>query len=428
MPKKIDGISALAFKALVNGKVQGRHAVGDVPGLYLRIEGNSVAWVLRSKIGKTGRRVEKGLGSYCPQTMTLANAREKARMVRAEIRAGVDPVLKDREQAEAEREAAREAVAKAVTFGDCANIVIATKTKNLTNEKHKAQWRSTLETYCKPLWARPVSAIGKKDIAAVLQPIWHTKAETADRLRGRIEAVMHYAKGMDYREGDNPAEWLGMLEPILGDHSQEAKPQPSLAHRQIGAFMADLRAHNSMSAKALEFLILTATRSNETIEAKWTEIDLEAKLWTIPKARMKAKKEHEIPLSDAAVSLLKSLPRIVGNPYVFPGAKPEKPLSNMAMAQLVRGMNEKAVRYGDWKTGEPIVPHGFRSTFRDWAGDETKHEREVIEHALAHQLKDKAEAAYNRRTALPKRVLLMADWAAYCAKETTNVVAMKAAS
>ena len=430
---------------IAKARVPGRYAVGHVPGLYLRIEGNSIAWVLRTKIGKEGRRVEIGLGPYVekrdaepmvgevePYEKTLAEAYEWARRRRSTIRAGNDPVDAKREAAAARAAEVKASAIKAVTFGECAEETIKNKTAGLKNEKHKGQWRSTLETYCQSLWNRPVAEIDKQDIVNVLKPIWLTKHETADRLRGRIEAVMDYAKGRDFRSGDNPAEYRGTLQPLLPEYKPEVKPQPSLPFPQMGEFMAELRKRDSVSARALEFLILTATRTNEVVGAKWSEIDLDAAEWRIPAERMKAKKPHDVPLSAAAVALLKALPRIVGNDHVFPGAKGS--LSNMALIQLVRGMNGDPARYVDPSVkdtdGKPkaIVPHGFRSTFRDWAGEDTTHDREVIEHALAHRLKDKAEASYRRGTAMAKRAKLMQEWADYCAVNARKVAKLERAA
>lgn len=432
---------------IAKSKKPGRYAVGHVPGLYLRVEGNSVAWVLRTKIGKDGRRVEIGLGPYLesregeamigevePYEKTLAEAYEWARRRRSGIRAGVDPVEAKREAAAARAAEAKALKNAAVTFGQCAEVTIANKTAKAKNDKHKAQWRSTLETYCKPLWERPVGEITKFDIKDVLEPIWLTKHETADRLRGRIEAVMDYAKANNFRTGDNPAEYRGALEPLLPVFAAEVKPRPSLPFPQMGEFMAELRKRDSVSARALEFLILTATRSGEVIGAKWSEIDFEAAQWHIPAARMKGKKAHDVPLSAAAVALLKALPRIVGNDHIFTGGTKAGCLSNMALNQLVRGMNGDPARYVDpavkdeHGNPEAIVPHGFRSTFRDWAGEDTSHDREVIEHALAHRLKDKAEASYRRGTAMAKRAKLMQEWADYCAINTPKVAKMERAA
>jgi integrase len=423
-------VSALSIKELeTKFKTQGRHAVGGATGLYLLVAGEGRSWILRVKVGDL--RTDIGLGSYAD--VSLQTARKKANALREqykETRAIVSPRAADRAKTEAERITAE----KIKTFGECAEVTIANKTADLKNEKHKAQWRSTLETYCKSLWNRPVAEIDKKDIVEVLSPIWIIKHETADRLRGRIEAVMDYAKANDFRAGDNPAEYRGMLEPLLPVYKQQVKPQPSLPASQVGAFMAELRKRDSVSAKAVDFLILTATRTSEVIGAKWSEfhdLDGPSPEWKIPAARMKGKKAHEVPLSDAAVALLKSLPRIVGNDHVFVGSTKTGSLSNMALIQLVRGMNGEPPRYVDPSVkdegGKPkaIVPHGFRSTFRDWAGEDTTHDREVIEHALAHRLKDKAEASYRRRTSMAKRAKLMQEWADYCGQHGDNVVSIK---
>ena len=424
MPKAVKQLTIKEVEAKF--KTQGRHAVGGATGLYLLVAGEGRSWILRVKVGDL--RTDIGLGSY--SDVSLAEAREKADALRKqykESRSIVSPRAADRAKDEADRLAAE----KNKTFGECAEVTIANKTAGLKNEKHKAQWRSTLETYCKPLWNRPVAEIDKQDIVKILSPIWLTKHETADRLRGRIEAVMDYAKGHDFRSGDNPAEYRGMLEPLLPLYQPEVKPQPSLPSSQMGAFMGELRKRDSVSARAVEFLILTATRTSEVLGATWDEIDLDAAEWKIPASRMKAKKPHDVPLSDAAVALLKSLPRIVGNKHVFAGSTKAGSLSNMALIQLVRGMNGEQPRYVDPSVkdedGKPkaIVPHGFRSTFRDWAGEDTTHDREVIEHALAHRLKDKAEASYRRRTAMAKRATLMQEWADYCGRDGNNVVPMK---
>lgn len=454
MPVAIDELKSAEVGNLAKSKRPGRYAVGVVPGLYLRIEGKSVAWVLRTKIGKDGRRVEIGLGRYIekreseeqsplwafrnarpePTEKTLAEARKWADEKRSVIRSGNDPVAEKREAAAARAAEVTASAVKAITFGDCADATIKNKTAGLKNEKHKAQWRSTLETYCQSLWDRPVCDIDKQDIVRVLEPLWLTKHETADRLRGRIEAVMDYAKGRDYRSGDNPAEYKGMLQPLLPEYTPIPTPQPSLPFHRAGEFMADLRQHKSISARALEFAILTATRSGEVLGAQWAEIDLEAALWIIPKERMKAKKAHEVPLSDVTVVLLKSLSRIVGNPFVFAGGTKPGNLSNMALNQLVRGINGDPAKYADPSVLDsnnnprPIVPHGFRSTFRDWAGEETTHDREVIEHALAHRLKDKAEASYRRGTAMAKRAKLMQEWADYCAMNSAKVAKLETAA
>ena len=406
MPKKAKELSALAVAKL---KTEGRHAVGGADGLHLRIAGGSRAWVLRVAVGTrlndNGKPVvhrrDVGLGSY-PE-VSLAEAREKAREMRKQVRDGIDPI----EQKKQDREALRIQQSKAKTFRECAEVVIANKSRELKNAKHVAQWQSTLETYAYPtIGERIVGTITKADVVAVLEPIWQTKNETANRLRGRIETILDYAKAMEYREGDNPAAWKGALEPILGKVNREVKAQPSLPYREIGAFMAELRKREGVSPRALEFAILTATRSGEVFGATWDEIDLKAKLWTIPKERMKADKEHRVPLSDEAVKLLEALPRIVGNPYVFPAPRGGK-LSDMALTTLLRRMDETECEAGrtgfkDPKRNKVATTHGFRSTFRDWAADETHCPRQVCEHALVHKLLDSVEVVYLRTDFLAK--------------------------
>lgn len=419
MPKISKELSAIEVSRLSS---DGRYAVGGAKGLYLRIVGESRAWVLRVVVN--GKRCDIGLGAY--PGVSLAIARKLANEHHGMIADNKNPLA----ERQAEREAARADALRRISFKDCAASAIALKTEKLKNPKHVAQWTSTLETYAYPkLGGKPVGSITKHDVVEVLKPIWTTKHETASRLRGRIEAVLDYAKSMGYREGDNPAELKGNLEALLPQVKRKPKHQPSLPHTQIGAFMAELRKREATAARALEFAVLTATRSGEVLGATWDEIDLEAKVWTIPEGRMKAGQEHEVPLSDAAVTLLKALPRVKDVNYVFPAAQGGK-LSDMALSMLVRRMNGDNPTFVD-RYGKPVVPHGFRSTFRDWAGETTAYPREVIEHALAHRLPDKAERAYQRGSLLPKRARLMDDWAKRCAASdnaTGNVVAIKGAA
>jgi integrase len=435
MPKKAKELSALAVAKL---KSEGRHAVGGADGLHLRVAGGSRAWVLRVAVGtrtngdgkSAVHRRDMGLGGY-PE-VSLAEAREKARELRKQVRDGIDPIERKRQ----DRDALRARQSKAKTFRECAEVVIANKSREFKNAKHIAQWQSTLAIYAYPLIGdRIAGSITKADIVAVLEPIWQTKNETANRLRGRIETILDYAKAMEYREGDNPAAWKGILEPILGKVKHVVKSQPSLPYTEIGAFMAELRRREGVSPRALEFVILTATRSGEVFGAAWDEIDLRTRTWTIPKERMKAGKEHRIPLSDEAVDLLQALPRFVGNDYVFSAPRGGK-LSDMALTTLIRRLHEaerNAGRKGfmDPKRNKVATTHGFRSTFRDWAADETHYPREVCEHALAHKLPDSVEAAYLRSDFLAKRARLMADWARYCgivpSAAADNVVSMRKA-
>ncbi len=418
MPKKAKELSALAVSKL---KAEGRYAVGGADGLHLRVSGGSRAWVLRVAVGArlsdSGKPVihrrDIGLGSY-PE-VSLAEAREKARETRKLIRNGVDPIEQKRQASEA----LRTQQLSAKTFRECAKVVINNKSRELKNAKHISQWQSTLETYVYPtLGERIVGTITKADVVSVLEPIWHTKNETANRLRGRIEVILDYAKAMEYRTGDNPAEWKGALEPILGKIKREVKSQPSLPYTEIGSFMAELRKRKGSSPRALEFVILTASRAGEVFGATWDEIDMKAKTWTIPKERMKAEKEHRVPLSDDVMVLLEALPRVVGSHYVFPAPRGGK-LSDMALTTLIRRMHETECKSGrkgfiDPKRNKIATTHGFRSTFRDWAADKTNYPREVCEHALAHKLPDSVEAAYLRSDFLAKRTHLMADWSRYC--------------
>ena len=313
----------------------------------------------------------------------------------------MDPI-EQRQAARSVMVAARES---ALTFETCAKAYIKGKSHEWKNDKHADQWTNTLTTYAYPVigGAMLVRDVEMSHVLKILEPIWTTKTETASRLRGRIESVLDYATARGYRKGDNPARWRGHLDKILGTPSKVATVEhhAALPCGEIGAFMVDLRAQPGMGARALEFAILTAARSGEVRGATWSEIDTDAATWTIPAVRMKAGKEQRVPLSDAAVALLEQLPRVKGSEIVFPNNK-GGPLSDMTLTAVLRRMERK------------ITAHGFRSTFRDWAGETTAYPREVIEHALAHQLKDKAEAAYARGTLFDKRRRLMADWAKYC--------------
>lgn len=407
MPKKAKELSTLAVSKL---KAEGRYAVGGADGLHLRIAGESRAWVLRIKIGD--RRSDIGLGPY-PE-VSLAEAREAAREHRKKVRDGINP-LQEKQHA---RAALRVEAAKSKTFKTCAEAYIEAHKAGWKNDKHAAQWSATLETYAYPAFGSlPVADVDTGLVLDALRPIWATKTETASRLRGRIENVLDWAKVSGYRDGDNPARWRGHLDKLLPARSKVRKVEhhAALPYAETGVFMVELRKREGTAARALEFSILCASRSGEVRGATWPEFDLAAKLWIIPADRMKAGKEHRVPLSDAAVALLEALPRVKGSPYVFPAPR-GGPLSDMALTAVLRRMKR-----------DGLTQHGFRSTFRDWAGEVSQSPREVIEHALAHQLKDKAEAAYQRGDLLAKRAHLMADWAKFCAtvrKSGDNVVAL----
>ena len=420
MPKKAKELSALSVAKI---KENGRHAVGGVDGLHLRIVDGSRAWVLRVAVGnrindrgevKIHRR-DIGLGSF-PE-VSLSEAREKARELKKKIRDGIDPLQEKQERLNALKIQKH----RAKTFRECAEIVIAKKTLELKNQKHIGQWSSTLETYIYPtLGDLIVGTITKVDIAAVLEPIWIEKNETAKRIRGRIEAVFDYAKAMGYFVGDNPAEWKGNLEPILGNLKQEPRPHPSLPYEQVSEFIQRLRQKKGISPKALEFAILTACRSGEIFGAKWHEIDFKNKVWIIPKERMKAEKEHRVPLSQQAINLLESIqPYTQSHDFIFPAPRSGEMLSDMSLTTLIRRLHEQkfkenGIGYIDPKQSRIITTHGFRSTFRDWSADKTDYPREVCEHVLAHKLPDEVEAAYLRGAYLEKRKGLMADWAEFC--------------
>lgn len=419
MPKKSKELSALSVAKI---KATGRHSVGGVDGLYLNVEGNSRVWILRAVVGKRldkdgklkPHRRDIGIGPY-PE-VSLAEARAKATELRLQIRSGIDPIAHKQEQLEKQRIQQL----KNKTFHECAKVVIANKTRELKNEKHIGQWSSTLETYIYPtLGNLTISTITKVDIAEVLKPIWVEKNETARRIRGRIETIFNYAKAMGYFEGDNPAEWKGNLEPILGNLKQESRPHPSLPYEQVSEFIQHLRQKKGISPKALEFAILTACRSGEIFGAKWHEIDFKNKVWVIPKERMKAEKEHRVPLSKEAINLLESIQAYTQlQDFIFPAPRNGQMLSDMSLTTLIKRMHEQKAKedglgYIDPKQNRVITTHGFRSTFRDWSADKTDYPREVCEHVLAHKLPDEVEAAYLRGAYLEKRKGLMEDWAIY---------------
>ncbi|MCL2876349.1 MAG: integrase arm-type DNA-binding domain-containing protein [Betaproteobacteria bacterium] len=418
MPKKAKELSA---RGVAKIKSQGRYAVGGVDGLHLQVMGCSRSWVLRvavgTRINSQGRSVlhrrDMGLGSY-PE-VSLAEAREKARQMRQMLRDGIDPIV----QKQQECEAARIQQAKSKTFEECARVVIANKSREFKSPKHAATWRSTLENYAFPVIGnKPVKTVTRADIVAVLEPIWESKNDTASKLRCRIEAVFDYAKAMEYLEGDNPAAWKGTLEPILGRIKRNKQSQPALPYSEIGSFITELRKRTGIAPRALEFLILSAVRMNEVLGATWDEFDMQSKVWTIPAERMKGGRPHRVPLSEATFNLLQALPRIVGTDYVFPSPGNGK-FSDIVFYNVIRRMHQAAIDEGqkgflDPKQNKIITTHGFRSTFRDWAAEQTHYPRQVCEHALAHKLPDAVEAAYLRTDYLDKRASLMQKWATFC--------------
>ncbi len=402
---------------------RGRYGDGD--GLYLRVaEGGSKQWLFRYI--REGRERQMGLGPVGepPAGISLAMARTMASEARGLLRQGRDPLI---ERGHAKTKAAR---AAAHTFQTVAEEMLDAKIGEWSNDKHRAQWRSTLATYAFPMIGRlPVAAVDTEAVLSVLRPIWAAKPETASRLRGRIERVLAYARTRGLREGENPAAWRGHLSEALTSPARAKRAvgshhQPALPWQDVGAFMTELRQRDGLAARALEFTILTACRTGEVLGARWKEMDVEAGVWTVPAARMKARREHRVPLSPPALALLHGVRPLSTGPesYVFPGARRGKPLSQMVMLMLLRRMNpacEEApnverFRWRDGRTALPITAHGFRSTFRDWAGETTGHPRDVIEAALAHIIAGKTEAAYARGDLFAKRAKLMQDWSDYC--------------
>ena len=376
----------------------------DGGGLYFRVsEFDTRSWAFR--FTRAGKTREMGLGPY--PDVSLKEARDEAAKHRKTLRDGVDPI----EARKAVRTATAAAVANALTFAQCTDAYIGMASAEWKNAKHEAQWRSTLETYAYPVIGKMLARDVTEDhVLKILEPIWSTKTETASRVRGRIESVLDYATAKKYRSGDNPARSGGFLDKHLPKPKKIAKVQhhPALPYNELGAFFVELKTQAGTGARALEFAILTSARSGEVRGATWGEIDLEAGTWTIPAERMKAGKANTASLwSNAALRLLRALPRVDGCDLLFPNTKGGE-LSNMTLTAVLRRM------------GRTVTAHGFRSTFRDWAGETTAYPREVIEHALAHQLKDKAEAAYARGTLFDKRRRLMADWAKYCGTVATT--------
>jgi len=388
------------------------HAVGGVAGLYLQVTGSGArSWVLRAMVA--GKRRDMGLGGF--PDVTVAQAREKARAARQRLEEGIDPI-EERKQARSALAAAR---AAAKTFEDCVEGFMKAKESEWRNPKHRQQWQNTLDTYAGPVMGQLlVGDVALPHVLKVLEPIWSDKTETATRVRGRIEQVLDWATVRGYRKGDNPARWKGHLDQLLAKPRKIAKVEhhAAVSVDGVAAFLADLRAMDGIGARALEFAILTAARSGEVRGALWAEFDLKEKVWTVPGERMKGKVEHRVPLSKQAIELLEELPRFEKVEVVFPGVKGQV-LSDMTLSAVMRRMKVDA------------VPHGFRSTFRDWAAERTNFPRDLAEMALAHVIESKVEAAYRRGDMLAKRLKMMQAWADFCdtMPKAGNVVPIKAA-
>ena len=376
-----------------------RGLYGDGGGLFLQVsESGAKSWVFRFK--KADRLRVMGLGPA--HTITLAEARDRARECRKLRLDGIDPI----EARRAERAQAKLDAAKAVTFAECADAYITAHKAGWRNPKHAAQWPATLATYVNPTFGeRPVQAIDTALVTRVMEPIWTKKPETASRVRGRIESILDWATARGYRQGENPARWRGHLENLFPRRSKVRRVEhhAALPYSELSAFMLALRQQEGVAARALEFTILTAARTGEVIGARWGEINIAERLWSVPAERMKAGREHRVPLCGKALEIVEEM-RAIGGNFIFPGGKRGKPLSNMAMTMLLRRMGH----------GDQTV-HGFRSTFRDWAAERTNFPAEVAEMALAHAVTDKVEAAYRRGDLFEKRRALAEAWAKFCA-------------
>jgi integrase len=392
-------MGSLTARAVLAHKKPGTVSDGD--GLYLQVaKAGSKSWIMRYQRG--GRRRELGLGGF--PAVPLAEARERAIEVRRQLAAGTDPI----EARRAERAKAATETAKAITFEECARRYITAHKAGWRSPKSLIAWESTLIAYVYPHFgAVPVEAIDVGVVLNALEPIWTAKSETASRVRGRIESIIDWAKARGYRTGENPARWRGHLDQLLAPPRKVRRVAhlAALDYRDVAAFMAELREQGGIGARALEFAILTAGRTGEVIGARWSEINVADKLWTIPAGRMKAGKEHRVPLSDAAMAVLDRIREVrLSSEFVF-GASERRAISNMSMLMLLRRMGR-----GD------LTVHGFRSTFRDWAAEMTAFPHEVAEMALSHTVTDKVERAYRRGDLFQKRRALAEAWAAYCAR------------
>jgi integrase len=403
MPRKINRLNTRMVETL---KKPGRHADGS--GLYLSIsKQGGRSWVFMYEWHR--RTVEIGLGSArllqasasaraTEARKQLDDARARATEARLMLSKGINP------------KNARKAAA-GTTFGDVADRYIEAKKGGWRNAKHAAQWEATLKQYAAKLREMPVVDVDTAAVLDVLKPIWIAKAETAARVRGRIERVLDAAKAEGHRTGENPARWRGNLKDLLPERQRIARGHhAAMPYSEVGAFLIDLRARGTVAALALEYAILTAARTGEVLGAKWSEIDIDRAMWTVPAERMKAGREHRVPLSTPALKILRSMQEVCTNEYVFPGQSGERPLSERAFGQLPGSL------------GKAVTVHGFRSSFRDWAAECTSFPNEVCEMALAHVIGDKTEAAYRRGDLFAKRVQLMNSWAAYITKPIGKVV------
>ena len=409
MARAIQRLTAQRVEKLKNAEDPKPGMYADGGGLYLRVTREGARnWVLRYMLNRRPRWM--GLGPLA--LYGLADARAKALEARRKRHEGIDPI----EARRAERMRQRLDAAKTITFRECGEAYIASHKAGWRNEKHKYQWSATLNAYAYPLiGGLPVQSVDTGLVLKVLEPIWTTKPETASRVRQRIENVLDFAKVRGYRDGENPARWRGHLDKLLPARSKVRRVEhlAALPYVALPAFLADLRGREAAAARALEFLILTAARTGEVIGAHWNEINLLDKTWTVPAARMKAHREHRVPLSPRALVILEEMQptRLAdsGNTYVFLGPRPGKPLSNMAFLMLLRRMGL-----------DDLTVHGFRATFKTWASERTSFQNEIVEAALAHVIGDKVEQAYRRGDMFEKRRRLMQAWSDYCGKPAAS--------
>jgi integrase len=433
VPRRATGLTAAKVHKV---RTPGRY--GDGGGLYLLVRPskeqrkggpkaepppNLKFWIFRYT--QAGRTREMGLGPASGRdAVPLADARIKASELHRQVRDGFDP-LDERAAAEARKRAeAAKVAADAITFRDVMDRYIGAHEASWRNSKHRQQWRNTLQQYAlRSIGDLPVSAVDTGAVMRVLEPLWQTKPETASRIRGRIERILDHAKARGWRDGENPARWRGHLDHLLPARSKlrAVAHHAALPYSETPGFMAALRQQEGVAARALEFTILTATRTGEAIGARWAEVDLASKVWTVPPERTKTRKEHRVPLTDRTVAILTELAKLrpddKAHHFVFPGLRPRRPLSTMAMLKRLERM-----RRGD------ITVHGFRSTFRDWAAECTEFPNHVVEAALAHAIGDKVEAAYRRGDLFVKRRRLMEAWAKFCAQPAAvggDVVALR---
>jgi len=415
MPKMVSEMSPIEVRRLRHPG-SGRNvtfAAGGVSGLLLQITPSGArSWILRTLI--RGKRRSIGLGGY--PDVTLAQARERAREVKDKVWRNIDPV--------AEKMAARAALLtarrKTMTFADAFDRYCEAKLSELGSDADRVRWRSSIQRYALPqIGDMPVGDLAVQDILKVLEPVWIEKTETASRVRARIEAILSWATVAGHRAGDNPARWAGNLKELLPAPSKVATSgnQPAVALSDAPAWFEALRQRQGTGARALEFAVMCASRSGEVRGALWDEVDLNKALWTISAARMKMDREHRVPLSGDAVALLQALPRLQDNPLVFPAARGGQ-LSDMTLSATMKRMHEADIAAGgagwlDPQNKRPSVPHGVRSTFRDWAAEQTDYPGELAEIALAHKIGSAVEAAYRRGDMLEKRRKMMTDWAAF---------------